>query len=255
MSNEPRTACVTGGTSGIGKALTLRLLDEGWTVFAVGRTDKHAVELENEVSDERKSRLHVTHADLREYEVCVDIASEIDKASGRLELLVNGAGTIGAGGVLEESPERWDLVITSNLTPAFNMTKACSRLLIEAGQSNIVNISSVCSLRPCGSVAYSVSKAGIDMLTKSTAKELASRGVRVNSINPSVVRSNLQKSAGLFKDEGSYEKWVAQMEPSHPLGRIGEPDDIVEAITYLISPQASWVTGAILSVDGGRGIA
>ena len=95
----------------------------------------------------------------------------------------------------------------------------------------------------------------MDMFTRSTARELAPQGVRVNSVNPSVVRSNLQKSAGLFDDDAGYENWTTQMQSTHPLGRIGEPADIVEAIMYFISPTASWVTGAILSVDGGRGVA
>jgi 3-oxoacyl-[acyl-carrier protein] reductase len=259
MSDNSRVACITGGTSGMGKALTLRLLLEGWTVFAVGRTPRHAAELDREVGDGEKARLHISHADLRDYLACEGVATAIDQTTGKVDLLVNGAGTIGVGGVLAENPDRWDLVISSNLTTAFNMIKTCAELLKRASDSNgessnIINISSVCSLRPCPSVAYSVSKAGLDMLTKSTAIELAPE-IRVNSINPSVVRTNLQKSAGLFSDEESYSEWVAQMRPSHPVGRVGKPDDIVAAILYVISREASWVTGAIFSIDGGRSIA
>ena len=126
MANGQRTACITGGTSGIGKALTLRLLADGWTVFAVGRTSKHAEQLQNEVAEPEAVRLHVSQGDLRDYSLCEEISSRIGRSANRLDLLVNGAGTIGAGGVLEENPERWDLVISSNLTPAFNMTKDAS---------------------------------------------------------------------------------------------------------------------------------
>lgn len=93
------------------------------------------------------------------------------------------------------------------------------------------------------------------MFTKVVARELAPFDVRVNSVNPSVVRSNLQKSAGLFEDNDSYEEWINRMKPSHPLGRVGDPSDVVGAIRYLISTDASWVTGAIIAVDGGRAIA
>ena len=110
MSITPHTACVAGGTSGIGRALTLRLLAEGWTVFAIGRNPHHAEQIKNEaMADGESGRLHVTHGDLRNYSLCEEIASRISQESASLNLLVNAAGTIGAGGVLAENPERWDL--------------------------------------------------------------------------------------------------------------------------------------------------
>src|SRR5206468_1784017 len=115
--------------------------------------------------------------------------------------------------------------------------------------------SSVCSLRPCKSISYSVSKAGTDMFTRCLARELAPRRIRVNSVNPSVVRSNLQKSAGIFDSEAAYNKWVEEMRVHHPLSRTGTPDDIVSAVAFLASREASWITGAVLSVDGGRSVA
>jgi NAD(P)-dependent dehydrogenase (short-subunit alcohol dehydrogenase family) len=92
----------------------------------------------------------------------------------------------------------------------------------------------------------------MDMFTKALAKELAPKGIRVNAVNPSVVRSNLHRTAGLFADDRSYEEWLHQMKSIHPLGRIGESQDVVEAIRFLASDKAGWITGAILSVDGGR---
>lgn len=248
-------ACIAGGTSGIGRATTLRLLAKGWDVISIGRTVEHATELSNIVASHEAPRLSVKSADLCSYEECEALAEYLNVRYGKLDVLVNAAGTIGAGGVQEETPDRWGQVIASNLTPAFNMTKACCGLLKSASGASIVNISSVCSLRPCASISYSVSKAGLDMFTKAAARELAPFGIRVNSVNPSVVRSNLQMSAGLFANVESYEDWIKKMGPSHPLGRIGEPEDVVGAIEYLTSPDASWMTGAIVSLDGGRAIA
>jgi|ERR1035437_1463542 NAD(P)-dependent dehydrogenase (short-subunit alcohol dehydrogenase family) len=248
-----RVACITGGTSGIGRALSLRYLDEGWKVLAIGKGETHALELEKTASGSGELTVHV--ADLTEFAKCSVIAKEIEQTDARLDLLVNAAGTIGSGGVQEETPARFEDVIKGNLWSAFNMTKASVELLTKTSNACVINISSVCSLRPCASVAYSVAKAGMDMFTKTIARELAANGIRVNSVNPSVVKSNLQKSAGLFDDDVMYEKWVNDMTRTHPLGRVGLPEDIVEAVYFLASEKATWITGSIFSVDGGRSVA
>jgi NAD(P)-dependent dehydrogenase (short-subunit alcohol dehydrogenase family) len=167
-------------------------------------------------------------------------------------LLVNSAGTIGSAGVRGEEFDVWTRVMRVNLDTVFGMTKACLDLLKAAHGASVVNVSSVCAVRPCSSISYSVSKAGVDMFTKTASKELAKDGIRINAVLPGVVRSNLQMSAGLFADESRYEEWVDDMRASHPLGGIGEPEDVAAAVRFLASDSASWVTGATLLVDGGR---
>jgi len=250
-------SCIAGGTSGIGAAVSRRLLSAGADVIAVGLSNTHAEEFESSISDEESEQLTVLVGDLADEAFADEVATAVANRGDALHLLVNAAGTISGGGVRHETAEIWRRVMRTNLDAPFNLIKACLDLLaVGAPASSIVNVSSVCSLRPCSSLSYSVSKAGVDMLTKSLARELAPMRIRVNSVNPSVVRTNLQKSAGLFEDEAGYASWVTEMEPSHPIGRIGEPDDIAEAILFLADAhKSSWTTGAILSVDGGRGVA
>jgi NAD(P)-dependent dehydrogenase (short-subunit alcohol dehydrogenase family) len=250
-------SCIAGGTSGIGEAVTRRLLNAGGEVVAVGLSNTHAASLRAAINDESGDRLTVLVGDLADPDFARSVAKCCAERGDALSLLVNAAGTISGGGLRHETFDVWQRVMRTNLDAPFNLTKACVDLLIAgAPASSIVNVSSVCSLRPCGSLSYSVSKAGVDMFTKSLARELAPSRVRVNAVNPSVVRTNLQKSAGLFDDEAGYDKWVADMEPNHPIGRIGEPDEIAEAILFLADPRKSgWTTGAVLSIDGGRGIA
>jgi NAD(P)-dependent dehydrogenase (short-subunit alcohol dehydrogenase family) len=245
-------ACVAGGTSGIGRALTERLLEDGTRVVAIGRSAEHAHELERHAEAQRWTGLAVRQADLTDWAACERLAAEVHERHGRLDLLVNGAGMMGSGGIEVETTATWRAVVEANLTAAFNLTKACLGLLASTAGASVVNISSVCSVRPCISLSYSVSKAGMDMFTKALAKELAPKGIRVNGVSPSVVRSNLQLSAGWFPTDRASEEWLDQMRAAHPIGRIGEPRDVVEAIRFLASDQAGWITGATLAVDGGR---
>lgn len=246
-----RIACIMGGTSGIGRATAQHFIRKNWRVVAVGRGGKHASELKALVDSPLLTALSL---DLCEWENVQKAAAIVDELGG-CDLLVNAVGTIGKSGIQGEAVETWDSVMKTNLAPMFYATKALlDSLKIRRG--NVINISSVCSFRPCTSISYSVSKAGVDMFTRVAAKELAEFGIRVNAVNPSVVRSNLQVSAGLVSSEQEYSAWIASMAPNHPLQRIGEPKDIVSAIDFLADDAtASWITGAILAVDGGRGVA
>lgn len=251
--NAARVACISGGTSGIGRAIAENLLDDGFTVFAFGKNQRHADELSGDFTEHQNNRLFVRQLDVRDFDACVEIASSIEATADRLDLLVNAAGTVAAGGVEAHTHEQWERVISTNLTGAFNLTKSCLGLLKKTPKSSVINVSSVCSTRPCSSLSYSVSKAALDMLTKGTAKELGPAGIRVNAVSPGVVRTNLMLSAELVDDNG-YDQWVRAEEPKHPIGRIGELGDVVSAVRFLASEHASWVTGAVLSVDGGRAL-
>jgi NAD(P)-dependent dehydrogenase (short-subunit alcohol dehydrogenase family) len=250
-----KVACVAGGTSGIGKSLVLALVNRQYNVVAIGKGNEHANELNREVGTLHKEKFMVRVGDLRSPDIAQSIANDIRGRYERLDLLVNAAGTISGGGIQIETFEEWQTVVTTNLHCLFTLTKECLPLLRKGSSPCIVNVSSVCSLRPCASLSYSVSKAGTDMFTKVLARELAPLGIRVNAVNPGVVRSNLQFSAGLFKSEDEYTRWANEMILAHPLGRIGEPIDVTKAILFLASDEANWITGAVLSVDGGRAIA
>lgn len=249
-------ACVAGGTSGIGAEVSRRLLARGDRVVAVGLTERHADEFRAGLDDDEADRSTVLVGDLADEGFASEVAAAVSAAGPSLDLLVNAAGTISGGGMRHETPDVWRRVMRTNLDAPFHLTKACLALLASAEGASIVNVSSTCSLRPCASLSYSVSKAGIDMFTKALARELGPMGIRVNAVNPSVVRTNLQKSAGLFDDDGGYDEWVGQMESMHPMGRIGEPGEVAEAILFLADPRKSgWTTGAVLTIDGGRSIA
>lgn len=138
----------------------------------------------------------------------------------------------------------------SNITSVFIVTKTLLPLLKKSTlPASVVNVSSVNSLRCGTSLPYSTSKAAIDMMTKGFALELAPYGIRANTVNPGVVVSNLQKAAGITKTEEEYQAFLERMKPAHPLGRVGQPEDVAGMITFLLSAEASWITGAIISVE------
>ena len=184
-------------------------------------------------------------------EFCDDISLKYNCIDG----LVNSAGVIAPGGIEECSFEDWQYVMNVNLNGMFLLTKALIPLLKKSDSfPSVVNISSVNSIRCGTSLPYSTSKAATDMFTKSLALSLAKYQIRANSVNPGVVVSNLQKTAGICKTEDEYESFLSRMEACHPLGRVGVPEDISGAVLFLLSSDAKWITGAILSVDGGRAI-
>lgn len=251
---ERKVVIVAGGTSGIGESVVGRYLEENAIVYAIGKTNRHCKLLEEKYQKEN-NKPKVVQIDLAKPNEIKPFINEISNAHGLVDYLVNSVGTISKGGILVEDFSDWNNVIENNLHSLFNITKNIIPLLESGNGKSIVNVSSVCSLRPCASLSYSVSKAGTDMFTKVLAKELASKSIRVNAVNPGVVKSNLQKSAGLFSTDIDYEEWIEKMKPLHPLSCVGEPNYVSDAIIFLNSEQAKWITGSILSVDGGRAIA
>jgi NAD(P)-dependent dehydrogenase (short-subunit alcohol dehydrogenase family) len=249
-----RLAVITGGTSGIGREVVRSFLEDGCSVIVVARRQEVFASLKRELANDHVVRLFFVCGDVQDATTQINIESEIVQHGGVLDVLVNSAGTISAGGIETESVADWNQVIGVNLTSVYTVTKTCLPYLKKSKTGTVVNISSVCSLRPCTSVSYSVSKAGIDMLTKVLAKDLAKYNIRVNAVNPGVVESNLQISAGLVSSDVDYRIWLEKMKPMHPLGRLGSPKDVASVVRFLCSADASWITGSIVSVDGGRAL-
>lgn len=243
---EGRTALITGASSGIGRATALRFAAEGAAVGLVGR-DRAALE---STAEQVAGTARVIVADLTNSGRCDGVIDEALQLDGRLDVLVNAAGIIGSGDLGSTTRQQWESMLRINLDAVFWLMQAALPHLKES-RGNVVNVSSVTGLRAFpGVLAYCVSKAAVDQLTRCTALELAEAGVRVNAVNPGVVVSNLHRRGGM--QESAYEDFLEHSRSTHPLGRVGEPEDIANAVAYLASDEAGWVTGVTLSLDGGR---
>ncbi|MGH7731027.1 MAG: SDR family NAD(P)-dependent oxidoreductase, partial [Candidatus Eiseniibacteriota bacterium] len=191
--------------------------------------------------------------DVREEAVCSAWVAAAVERFGRLDHLVNAAGVIGpAAGLQGTAPAEWDRMVDSNLRSVFLLTRAAAPELIRR-KGSIVNISSVAGLRPyVGLMAYCVSKAGVDMFTQCAALDLAPHGVRVNAVNPGVVVTELHTVTQAIPD---YAAFLERSKGTHPIGRVGTPDEVASLVLYLLGDQAGWITGACCSIDGGRALA
>jgi NAD(P)-dependent dehydrogenase (short-subunit alcohol dehydrogenase family) len=171
---------------------------------------------------------------------------------GRLDVLVNAAGILVAGTMENTSLAAWDATMNVNLRSVFHLMHLAVPHL-AATRGNVVNVSSVTGLRSFpGILAYCVSKAGLDQLTRCAALELAGKGVRVNAVNPGVVVTEAHISGGMPED--AYARFLEHSKSTHPLGRVAQPEEIAELIAFLASDRASWITGATYSIDGGRAL-
>ena len=239
---------VTGASSGIGRATAERFLADGATVTLVGRRRSALAE----AAKDGKGRTFLIEADLsneQQTEACV--AESVEKMGG-LDVLVNAAGILKSGSLEATSLELWDEMMNINVRSIFHLMRLAAPHL-EHSKGNIVNVSSVTGLRSFpGVLAYCVSKAAVDQLTRCVALELAPKGVRVNAVNPGVVVSGLHRSGGMAED--AYAKFLEHSKTTHPLGRVGEPGEIADLIYFLASDRAGWITGATVSIDGGRAL-
>jgi len=242
---------ITGATSGIGKATALRFAQAGASIAAVGRNAQALLVLQKEVEIAGTQFLAIT-ADLsREKDTDTVVAKTLEHFGG-IDVLVNAAGHISSGNIENTALSAWDAMLEINLrAPFILMQKALPAITERHG--NIVNVSSVTGLRSFpGVLAYCVSKAGLDQLTRCAALELAAKGVRVNAVNPGVVVTEIHKRGGMSQKD--YDAFLEHSKTTHPLGRVGQAQEVAELIFFLASERASWITGATYSIDGGRAL-
>lgn len=249
MEFADKVVLVTGATSGIGRACALRFFTAGASVAAVGRDEEALARLRKEAKG-TAGELQTIKADLSDQTQAEKVVSEATNTFRGLDVLVNAAGHLSNGTIEDTSLTAWDDMMNINLRAVFQLMQHAAPSLIER-QGNIVNVSSVTGLRAFpGVLAYCVSKAGLDQLTRCAALELAGKGVRVNAVNPGVVVTEIHRRGGMSDDQ--YSAFLDRSKQTHPLGRVGDAAEVAELVLFLASDRASWITGATYSIDGGR---
>lgn len=246
---EGRVALITGASSGIGRATARTFARAGADLLLTGRDAEALADAASEAREEN-GRVLVEAADLTDPAAPDALVAAVEKHFGRLDALVNAAGIIGSGTIEDTDDDAWARMMAVNVDTVFRLTRAAVPHLKATG-GTVVNVSSVTGTRAFpGVLAYCVSKAAVDQLTRCAALELAPAGVRVNAVNPGVVVSQLHRRGGM--DDEAYSKFLEHSVGTHPLGRVGRPQDIADAILFLSGPSSDWITGETLSVDGGR---
>lgn len=234
-------AIVTGASRGIGKSVALKLAAAGAEVCAIARSEDALNDLANSSPDGRITGLPT---DLADPEAPEKVVKEVLARWSRIDILVNNAGITRDGLLLRMSAEDWDSVFTLNLKAAFLLTQKVSRGMLKARSGVVINVSSVVGhTGNAGQANYAAAKAGLDAFTKSCAREFASRKIRVNSVAPGFIDTEMTQ--GL--PDAAKEAMMKQV----PLGRAGTPEEVAEVILFLVSDHAAYVTGQVWRVDGG----
>ena len=244
LSLAGRVALVTGSSRGIGRAIALKLAHRGARVVVNYRANAQAAEeVVKRITSDGGEAIAV-QADVSQLSQAQSVVDAAREAYGRLDILVNNAGTTRDTLLARMSEEDWDMVLNTNLKSVFNCSKAGLRPMMRQRYGRIVNISSVSGLAgQAGQTNYSSSKAGIIGFTKAMAREVGSRNITVNAVAPGFVHTELTADLP--------EELLAEMVARTPLGRAGTPEEIAGAVAFLVSDEASYITGHVLSVDGG----
>ncbi|KEO82625.1 3-oxoacyl-ACP reductase FabG [Tumebacillus flagellatus] len=238
-----KVAIITGGASGIGKE-TARLFAQNGAKLVIADYNEEAGQAALEELHALGAEAEFVRADVSNREDVQNLINTAKSKFGAIDILVNNAGITRDGWLVKMDPAQWDQVISINLTGVFNCTQSAASVMMEQGSGVILNAASVVGLYGnIGQTNYAAAKAGVIGMTKSWAKELGPKGIRVNAVAPGFIMTGMTDKMP--------EKVLGMMEEKTPLRRLGQPDDIAKAYLFLASDDASFVNGAVLSVDGG----
>ena len=239
-----QTAIVTGGSRGIGRAVAVRLAKDGMNLAINYRGNSAAAEETERLCRELGAEVLLVQGDVSRAEDCEKLAAQVKEAFGRVDVLVNNAGITRDGLLARMTEEDFRAVLDVNLVGPWNMMKAVNRIMMKQRYGRIVNLSSVTGLMGnMGQTNYAAAKAGILGMTKSYAREVAGRGITVNAVAPGFIDTDMTEAM----PEGAKDKIITGI----PMGRTGKPEDVAEAVAFLASEQAGYITGEVLRVDGG----
>jgi 3-oxoacyl-[acyl-carrier protein] reductase len=244
MSEQKRVAVVTGATRGIGLAVALRLARDGFDIVANYRGDEAVAEDARKVLEATGRTIVMSKGDISSADDAGALIESTLSELGQVDALINNAGITRDTLLMRMSEDDWDAVLSTNLKGAFLVSKAAIRPMIRQRSGRIVNMTSVIGLvGNAGQANYASAKAGLIGLTKSMAKEVGSRGITVNAVAPGFIETRL---TDVLNDDLK-ETLLKQI----PAGRLGQPEDVAGAVSFLVSPDASYITGHVLTVDGG----
>lgn len=244
MKFEQQTAIVTGAGRGIGEAIAKSFANEGARVAIVSRTEANSARVAAEINAARPDAARPYAVDVADFDSVQTVGEQILKDFGRCDIVVNNAGVTRDNLAMRMSSEEWDTVLSTNLKGAFNMTRSVMRGMVKQRYGRIINISSVSGLMGlAGQANYAASKAGLIGMTKSLARELASRNITVNVVAPGFIETDMTSVLSEEVRKGA----MAQI----PVSRFGDVSDIAEAVCFLAGKSASFITGQVLAVDGG----
>jgi NAD(P)-dependent dehydrogenase (short-subunit alcohol dehydrogenase family) len=248
---EGKTAIVTGGGTGIGLSIAERFHREGAFVAICGR---RVSALEDAVKkiDGAGTRMFAVAADITREEDIVRLLDEVSARTGRIDIIVNNAGVMRFGRLHETPLDEWELMMRTNAWGPWRIMVNCAPYLRKSGGGSIVNISSIAGIKAFPNLGiYCASKAALQTISQVMAIEAAADNIRVNCILPGLVEDT-ELSLPIFGGMEGVQSFWDRTRPLHPLGRNGKPEDITEAALFFASEQSSWITGTLLSVDGGR---
>lgn len=241
---EKKTALVTGGTRGIGKAIALELAETGYNIILNYRTANEELNnLKKEIED-KNVNCYLVYGDISKFEDCENIAKTAIEECGKIDVLVNNAGITRDGLIMRMKKEDFDSVIDTNLVGTFNMTRNVIPYMVKQKNGRVINLSSVVGITGnAGQTNYSASKAGVIGFTKSLAKELASRNILVNAIAPGFIETDMTN----VLSDSVKESILNQI----PLKRMGEAKEVAKLVKFLVSEDSKYITGQVINVDGG----